>query len=66
MKRYVRTVMLLIAGLSFMIPLLSRPLQAKHWSENRWSGAQWKHADVDANNLPDLADDSEPCVEPGQ
>ena len=65
MMRYVRTVMLLLAGLSFMIPLLSKPLLAKHWSENRWSGAQWKHADIDWTSS-DPVDDSEPCIEPGQ
>jgi len=64
--RYVRTLMLLLAGLSFMIPLLSKPLMAKgDWSENRWSRAHWNHADIDSN-LPDPSDDSEPCIEPGQ
>ena len=67
MMRYLRTALLLLAGLSFMIPLLSKPLFAGHWSESRWSGVHWKHADIDANALPpDVADDSEPCTEIGQ
>src|SRR5204863_364745 len=33
MMRYLRTALLLLAGLSFMIPLLSKPLLAgQHWS----------------------------------
>jgi hypothetical protein len=66
MMRYLRTALLLLAGLSFMIPLLSKPLLAGHWSERRWSGAHWKHADIDTNALPDVAADSEPCTEIGQ
>jgi len=67
MMRYLRTALLLLAGLSFMIPLLSKPLFAGHWSERRWSGVQWKHADIDANAVPpEVANDSEPCTEIGQ
>ncbi len=68
MMRYVRTVMLLLAGLSFMIPLLSKPLLAKHWSEDRWSTVvQWKHADIDwTSSDPVPVDDAVPCIEPGQ
>ena len=68
MMRYLSTTLLLLAGLSFMIPLLSKPLLAgQHWSERRWSEAHLTHADIDANALPpDVADDSEPCTEIGQ
>ena len=63
MIRYLsKRVMLLIAGLVFMIPLLGKPLMAKIDMENR----SWRpHRSGAFKHRPNFAQeaDSEPCME---
>ena len=67
MSRYLRMVMLLLAGFFFMIPLLGRPLVARPLPEEgmrRMHGPRGPHGPTHAHQLMAPEDDGlGPCTE---
>jgi hypothetical protein len=61
MSRYLRMVMLLLAGFFFMIPLLGRPLVARPMSPRMHGNHAANHAHQSFQT--DDADPASPCTE---